>query len=126
MNTNPSPALSVGSGNAVSPLHRDRGAAAERSVREPPARRAESLQKAGRVMILTGFVITILGVVSYCAVCFAGGMDAEVGDALFRNALPFGRTTLAVLGLGTLVWLAGSFTYLRGAMDADEDAPDHD
>ncbi|MBI2375685.1 MAG: hypothetical protein HYV07_16940 [Deltaproteobacteria bacterium] len=73
-------------------------------------------------MILAGFVITIVGVVLYCAVCFAGGMDADMGDILFKNAVPFAQATLAVLGLGTLVWLVGSFTYLRGAMDADEEA----
>lgn len=73
-------------------------------------------------MVVAGFVITILGVVLYCAACFAGGTDADMGDMLLRNAMPFARATLAVLGLGSLVWLIGSFTYLRGAMDADEDA----
>ena len=71
-------------------------------------------------MILAGFIITIVGVVLYCGVCFAGGMDAEMGDVLLRNAVPFAGATLAVMGLGTLVWLAGSVTFLRGAMDADE------
>lgn len=72
-------------------------------------------------MILAGFVITIVGVVLYCAICFAGEVDADMGDILFDNAVPFARAMLAVLGLGTLVWLIGSFTYLKGAMDADED-----
>ncbi len=97
--------------------------AARRSV-ERPAAHAESTQKTGKSMILAGFVITILGVVLYCATCFAGGADADLGDVLFRNAVPFARATLAVLGVGTLVWLVGSFTYLRGAMDADDDATD--
>lgn len=73
-------------------------------------------------MILAGFVIAIIGVVLYCAVCFAGGMDAGKGDILFMNAVPFARATLAVLGVGTLVWLVGSFTYLQGVMDAEEEA----
>lgn len=73
-------------------------------------------------MILAGFIMTIAGVILYCGVCFAGGMDAEMGNVLFRNAVPVRGATLAVLGLGTLVWLAGSVTFLRGAMDADEAA----
>ncbi|MBZ0274409.1 hypothetical protein K8I61_20420 [bacterium] len=86
------------------------------------AARAESMQKTGKRMIFAGFVMTVVGVILYCAACFAGGMDTDIGDILFRNAVPFARGTLAFLGLGTLVWLVGSFTYLRGAMEADEDA----
>ncbi|MCC6900264.1 MAG: hypothetical protein IT377_14895 [Polyangiaceae bacterium] len=80
------------------------------------------MQKRGRVMIVAGFVITIVGVVLYCAACFAGGVDADMGDLLLDNAVPFARATLGVLGFGTLVWLIGSFMHLRGAMDADDDA----
>jgi hypothetical protein len=69
---------------------------------------------------VAGSVITVAGVILYCVASFAGGMGAGLGDILFRNAVPFARTTLGVLGLGTLVWLAGSFAYLKGAMDADE------
>lgn len=85
------------------------------------ATRAASLQRAGRAMVIAGFVITVVGIVAYCMVTFAGGLDVDMGDLLLHNAVPFARATLAVLGLGTLVWLVGSFTYLRGAMDADED-----
>lgn len=82
--------------------------------------RAESLQRTGRKMILAGFVVSIAGVILYCAACFAGGMDAELGDLLLTHSVPFAHATLGVLGLGTLVWLIGSFTYLKGAMDADD------
>ena len=82
--------------------------------------RAESMQRRGKRMILAGFVITIAAVILYCAVCFAGGIDADMGDLLFKNGVPFARGMLGVMGLGTLVWLVGSFTYLRGAMDAEE------
>lgn len=83
--------------------------------------RAEALQRSGRRAVVAGFVITILGVVGYCAACFAGGVDADMGDILFRNSVPFARATLGVLGLGTLVWLVGSITYIRGMIDADAD-----
>ena len=31
---------------------------------------------------------------------------------------------LGVIGLGTLLWLVGSFVYLNGAMDSDPEGPD--
>jgi len=101
--------------------------AAEEVVRDTPqtrAKAAESMQRSGKKMIFAGFVITIIGVVSYCAVCLAGGVDAELGDILFRNSVPFARATLGILGIGTVVWLVGSFTYLRGTMDAEDDGTD--
>ncbi|MBI2569842.1 MAG: hypothetical protein HYV63_22795 [Candidatus Schekmanbacteria bacterium] len=122
MNTNAASSFRLGRGDAVLPVYDEPCAASRSAPRTSPAARAESLQRAGKGMIFAGFVITIVGVVLYCAVCFAGGMDADMGDLLFENAVPFARATLAVLGVGTLVWLVGSFTYLRGAMDADEDA----
>lgn len=86
-----------------------------------PVAPAVALQRRGKNLIFAGSVITIVGVVLYCAVCFAGGVDTELGAILLENTIPFGRATLGVLGIGTVMWLIGSFTYLRGAMDADED-----
>lgn len=96
--------------------------AAHKSEAEVAAEHAEALQHHGKSMILAGFIITILGVVAYCGVCFAGSIDAELGDMLLNNTVPFARLTLGVLGLGTLVWLVGSFTYLRGVMDAEDES----
>ncbi len=91
----------------------------------PPtaAASAESLQKSGKRLIYAGFAITLLGVVSYCVVCFAAGASAELGDILLKNTVPFARATLGVLGLGTLVWVVGSFRYVRGIMDAADGGP---
>lgn len=85
----------------------------------PPLPRAEALQVSGRRMVVVGYVITIVAVVLYCIACFTGGLSADMGDLLMQNAVPFGRATLALLGVGTACWVIGSFTYLRGAMDAD-------
>ncbi|MBZ0116648.1 MAG: hypothetical protein K8H88_06630 [Sandaracinaceae bacterium] len=101
------------------PLTRAEATAA--AARVSPAARAESLQRRGKAMIFAGFVLTIVGAVLYCGVCFAGGMNAELADILFENTVPFARAMLGITGLGTLVWLVGSFTYLRGAMDAEEE-----
>jgi hypothetical protein len=89
-----------------------------------PAAHAESLQRTGKKLVIAGFVVTIAGVIGYCAACFTAGFNADMGDLLLHNTVPFARATLAVLGLGTLVWAIGSLTYLRGVMDADESSED--
>lgn len=114
MNTKPSESIELVAGASME----GRGL----SARRERALRAESMQATGKKLIFAGFVITIVGVVAYCAACFAGGTDVDMQDLLLRNAVPFAHGTLAVLGFGTLVWLVGSFTYLRGATDADADA----
>lgn len=118
MNTDRSQSLSIDPAGVALPANsRSREAPAE--IVETPAMRAEAAQKSGKRMIFAGFVITVVGVVLYCAACFTGGVDADLGDVLFQNAVPFARATLGVLGLGTLVWVIGSFKYLQGVMDAD-------
>ncbi len=83
---------------------------------------AERRQRAGERMILAGFVIAIAGVVGYCVASFAAGTSTTMEGILLDDDVPFARAALAVLGAGTVVWLAGSITYLRGALDADEEA----
>lgn len=92
------------------------------AVREEVAS-TESLSAArmrrGRALVVSGFAVAVLGVVGYCAACFAGGMHHALGELLLESSTPF-VTTLVVIGLGTALWLAGSITYLSGAMDAEE------
>ena len=80
---------------------------------------ADSLQRNGRRMVVAGYAVTIVSVVLYCLACFSGGFSADMGDLLLQNAVPFARGTLALLGVGTFIWLVGSFAYLRGAMEID-------
>lgn len=114
--------LGMGSSNAALPTQRDSALPGEPARPVSTGARAEAQQKLGRRMIVAGFVITIAGIFLYCLASFAGGVDADMGDILFENAEPFTRATLGVLGLGTLVWLVGSFKYLKGSMDAEDDA----
>jgi len=105
--------------------------AAVMPAREPatrainPARplpsRPDVLQRRGKLLIVAGWAISIVGVVLYCVACFAAGSSAELGAMLTENVVPFARATLAVIGAGTLLWLVGSVTFLKGALDADED-----
>jgi hypothetical protein len=81
--------------------------------------RPEAMQRNGKALVVAGWAVTLIGVVLYCATTFAGGVDADMGELLTKNVVPFARATLAVMGIGTALWLAGSFVYLKGAMDAD-------
>ncbi|MBI3072590.1 MAG: hypothetical protein HYY84_10790 [Deltaproteobacteria bacterium] len=85
--------------------------------------RAEVAQRRGKRLIVGGFAVMIVGIILYCTACFAGGVSAEIADILLQNAIPFGRIALAVIGVGVVLWLVGSFQYLKGAMDADAPGP---
>lgn len=85
-----------------------------------PLAHAEAQQRIGQRMIAAGFAVTVLGVVGYCVACFAAGLNASMSDILFANAVPFARATLVGLGIGTALWLVGSFLYLHGVIAADE------
>lgn len=120
MNSHHSPSLGLRYTDAA--LSRPRHDGASPVATDTSATRADRHQRAGERMILAGFVIAIVGVVAYCVASFAAGMSPAMDDILFRNDVPFVRATLVVLGVGTLVWLAGSIRYLKGALDADEEA----
>lgn len=89
----------------------------------PPLPRAEALQRNGRRLVVVGYAVTVIGIVLYCLACFTGGLSADMGDLLLKNAVPFAHSTLAVLGVGTATWIVGSFIYLRGAMEDDVERP---
>lgn len=75
----------------------------------------------GRTLVVSGFVVAVAGIVLYCVACFSGGVSQEMSAILIDNVVPFARTALAIIGLGTLLWLVGSMLYLMGAMDTDFD-----
>lgn len=76
----------------------------------------------GRRFILTGFVIAVIGIISYCIVGL--GAPTQEGDvATFgSHVVP----SLCIIGLGTLLWLIGSIRFLGGAMDSNDDVIDLD
>lgn len=104
--------------NPTGALVGSNGRPAPRTAATPVAR-AVARQQRGNALIISGFVLTVAGIVLYCATCFAGDLSADLADVLLRNTVPFARATLGVLGLGTAVWLAGSIMYLNGVIEAD-------
>lgn len=118
MTTNPSHSLRLP--RSAVPPSRPRGKARSSSPPLSRAEKAAARQRTGKRMIVAGSALAVLGVVLYCLASFAGDLGAGMGDVVLRNAVPYARGALAIIGLGTLVWLVGSITYLRGVMDADE------
>jgi hypothetical protein len=78
----------------------------------------------GKRLVVSGFAITIAGIVGYCLACFSAGVSEDVGATFMSTPGLLIAPTLAVIGLGTLFWLVGSFVYLSGAMDSDPSGPD--
>jgi len=80
---------------------------------------SERVLRRGQAMILAGSIVTVLAVVGYSLACFHAESSASLYDIVFANSVPYARAALVGLGLGTVLWLVGSFVYLHGAIGAD-------
>ena len=80
----------------------------------------------GRRLVFSGFTVAIIGIVAYCIICFSSALNVELGTALLNGPAWLTGPALGIIGLGTLLWLIGSFAYLRGAMDSDPDGTSND
>lgn len=85
---------------------------------------AEQRMRHGQRLVMGGFVVAVLGIVAYCVVCLSASVGLEVGSTASEGSAWLVGPTLGVIGLGTLLWLVGSFNYFNGAMDSDPSGPD--
>ncbi len=86
--------------------------------------RAEQQMRRGKQFVISGFVVAVVGIVAYCVVCFTAGLNQELGSALLASPGWLVGPTLGIIGLGTMLWLVGSFIYLSGGMESDPNGPD--
>ncbi len=86
--------------------------------------KAERQMRSGRQLVISGFVVAVLGVVGYCFVGLSAGVNQQLGSAFLESSGWLTGATLGTIGLGTLLWLVGSFLYVSGGMDSDPDGPD--
>ncbi len=86
--------------------------------------RAEQRMRRGKQLVISGFIVAVVGMVAYCVACFSAAANQELGSALLESPGWLVGPTLGIIGLGTLLWLVGSFVYLSGAMDSDPNGPD--
>lgn len=85
---------------------------------------ARQRMKRGRQLVVTGFVVAVAGVVAYCLVSFSAGVSQELGSVLLRTPGWVVGPALGIIGIGTLLWLVGSFLYLLGGLDSDPEHPE--
>jgi len=101
----------------------DRLSAAHRSQEEVYAE-AEQRMRRGRRLVIGGFVVAVVGVIGYSVACFSAAVSPQLGSTLLERPGWLVGPALGIIGLGTLLWLVGSFMYLTGAMDSDPNGPD--
>ena len=83
---------------------------------------AERRMRTGKRLVIGGFFVSVAGIIGYCLACFAAGQN--VASSGMADPAWFVAAALGVVGLGTLLWLLGSFLFLSGAMDGDPEGPD--
>ena len=86
--------------------------------------RAEQRMRRGKRLVISGFVVAVVGIVVYCLAGLSADVNRQLGSAFLESSEWLTGATLGIIGLGTLLWLAGSFLYLSGGMDSDPDGPD--
>lgn len=89
-------------------------------------RRADAAERMrrGKRLVIGGFVVAVVGIVAYSVVCLGAAMSQDLGTMLLESPEWLAGPMLGVIGLGTLLWLVGSFMYLNGGMDLDPDDPE--
>ncbi|MCC6273934.1 MAG: hypothetical protein IT572_10760 [Deltaproteobacteria bacterium] len=86
---------------------------------------AERQQRHGRRLVMGGFIIAVMGIVLYCLACFSVDVNQGIGVFFLKAPIRLVGPALGIIGLGTLLWLVGSFLYLRGAMNGNPDGSYH-
>ena len=98
-------------------LHGVRIVSSER--RGLPRTRAEARQRRGKVLVVAGWIVAVVGVVVYCAASFAAEPSADLAAIVFEGAAPAARAGLLVIGVGTLTWIIGSILHTIAVLDPD-------
>ena len=86
--------------------------------------KAERRMRRGKRLVISGFVIAIVGIIAYCLVGLSADVNRQLSSAFLESSEWLTGATLGIIGFGTLLWLAGSFLYLSGGLDSDPDGPD--
>ena len=87
------------------------------------AKAAQQMHR-GKTLVFIGFGILGLAMLVYCVVGVAAEPNQDFGMAFLADSRWLVIPAQAGMAIGTLLWLAGSFQYLLGALDSDPDGPD--
>lgn len=106
----------------ISPTSIPRIPPSKAELYEAAARR----MRRGKRLVVSGFVVAVLGIIGYCVACFSASVDQQLSANFLANPGWLVGPPMAVIGLGTLLWLIGSFIFLDAAMGCDPERPDGD
>lgn len=81
--------------------------------------RPESRALQGKILVVAGWVVALVGIVVYSVATFASEVDVDLAAIVVHGANPAARTGLIVIGVGSLMWLVGSVRHLNGVMDGE-------
>jgi hypothetical protein len=85
--------------------------------------RPEVRQRQGKILVVAGWIIAMVGVLVYCVASFAAAADVGLAAILLDGAVPAARAGLFVVGGGTLLWAIGSVMHLSASLDVPDDEP---
>lgn len=83
----------------------------ERRIRDVEAPSASVGVLHGKLLVVAGFAVCVLGLFLYCTFAFS----AEFA----RQESVYIREALAIVAVGFLVWLYGAVKYIKSACDTD-------
>ena len=75
-------------------------------------------------LVLSGLGVSVAGIIVYCIICFSAAIASEPSSTFLAGPRWLAGSSLGIIGLGTLMWLVGSFDFVRAAMDSDPNGPD--
>jgi hypothetical protein len=97
---------------------------AQVATQQGPYDEAKRRMQRAKRLVIAGFSVAVAGMIGYCAACLGAGVNQDFGVHLLERPQWLIAPTLGTVGLGTVLWLIGSFHYLSAAMDSDPDGPD--
>lgn len=75
------------------------------------------IRERGRRWILSGWLISMIGVIGYCRAMFAVGPQAEFAEMLQQAGLQ-GWASLALIAGGVALWVMGNMFYFKDIVDS--------
>lgn len=94
------------------------------NLRKRRTTHAKRRMRRGKHLVISGFIVAVVGIIAYCVVYLSAGVNQELGSTLLKNMGWIAFPTLGVIGLSAVLWLMGSYLYLIGGMDSDPEGPD--
>lgn len=98
--------------------------AVQRDSKEALYARAARQMRLGKWIVIGGFGLLLVGVVTYCLASMSGSTVQEPGRLAGAGVAWISLAAQAAMASGMVAWLLGCFLHMWGALDSDPDGPD--